>query len=246
MVLSTLALHGQARAQAQGPANLASVLADEDYYVVQLAKNAKDQATVEEFVSTCQMVTGINFVFTEAIQQTMGQKKLMGVGKLRIHKDDFYGFLQVQLFINDFVCVEVGPAHIAMVLIRSLTPTGGRQNTSIRQTATKVAPKDLQNYADQPATLITTVLNLPNVDSRTISQALRGMMVDTATQSLIPAGRNSLIITGFGSYVVSLAGLLQVVNDNSKPLVSKDSSTDVGAGAKPAKSAAPGACACQK
>lgn len=210
-------LQGSNRAQTEEPAAEEPVLVDGDYYVIQFSEKEDDRATLSDFVKICQNATGINFMVTDSTQTSLDGKKVTMYGSKRIHRDDFYAFFQIQMFINDFVCVEVGPPHISMILIRSLAPSGGRQNTSIRQTATAVEPAELQDYADQPATLITTVLHLPNLESRTLSQALRGMMVDTATQSLIPAGDHSIILTGFGSYVASIARLLQIINDESAP-----------------------------
>jgi hypothetical protein len=219
LILPLLTLQGRSEAQTSSSTNLATVERDGDYLLLRFAKSSKDQATVEEFVAIGEEVTGITFVFTEEMQIAMGQKKLMGFGSKRMHKDDFYGFFQIQLFINDFICQEVGPAHLGVVQIRSLSPSRGRQATSVKQSATRVAASDVQKYADQSATLITTVIDLPNLDSRSLSQSLRGMLVDKATQSIIPAGAHSLIITGFGSNVASLVKLLSAVNKSATPSV---------------------------
>ncbi|MFT7485839.1 MAG: general secretion pathway protein D [Candidatus Paceibacteria bacterium] len=217
LALPLLALQSSAGAQETQDDGFQPILKDEDYFVIQFAEEAEKRIDLSEFVKLCQVATNINFMVTDQTQTSLAGKKVTMYGSKRIHKDDFYAFFQIQMFINDFVCVEVGPPHISMILIRSLAPNGGRQNTSIRQTATAVEPAELQDYANQPATLITTVLHLPNLESRTLSQALRGMMVDTATQSLIPAGEHSLILTGFGSYVASIARLLQIINAESAP-----------------------------
>jgi hypothetical protein len=93
--------------------------------------------------------------------------------------------------------------------------TGGQRAGGLRQKAVYVTPADLENYLDQPATLITTVLNLPNTDVRTLSTSMRTMLTDTNTQAMIPAGERALILQGFGTSIASLASLLYLVDDQS-------------------------------
>jgi general secretion pathway protein D len=117
------------------------------------------------------------------------------------------------MVINDFVCSRIGPEHISVVLISS-TNVAGKGNP--RKDARQVMPADIEQYADQPATLITTVIDLPNTDVRTLSNSLRQMFSDQQTQQIIPVGNsNSLIITGFGSDVASIVKMLKFVDDAS-------------------------------
>jgi general secretion pathway protein D len=136
------------------------------------------------------------------------------LGTKRVPKGSFYDFFQVQLFINDFLCVEVGPPAISLVLIQSLQQ-GARGQQTIKQKTTYVLPQDLDDYVDRPAVLITTVLNFQNLDARALQTNLRALVVDTNTQTLVPAGEHALIMQGFGSYIASLAHLLRLVDEYS-------------------------------
>jgi general secretion pathway protein D len=134
-------------------------------------------------------------------------------GTKRVPKADFYSFFQIMMVINDFVCSRIGPEHISVVLISS-TNVAGKGNP--RKDARQVMPSEVEGYADQPATLITTVIDLPNTDVRTLSNSLRQMFSDQQTQQIIPVGNsNSLIITGFGSDVASIVKMLKFVDDAS-------------------------------
>jgi len=79
-----------------------------------------------------------------------------------------------------------------------------------------VPAEELEAWSDRSAVLITTVLNMPNTDVRTLSNSMRTMLTDANTQQIIPVGNsNSLILTGFGSDVVALARMLEIVDDAS-------------------------------
>ena len=79
-----------------------------------------------------------------------------------------------------------------------------------------VDPERLIEYNDQPATLITTVVNLPNTDVRSLSNTMRQLIADPNTQQMIPAGSsNSFVLTGFGSQVAALARMLKIIDEAS-------------------------------
>ncbi len=187
---------------------------DGDTYILNFAEEGEDLLSLEEFVKLCQEATGRNFTYTKDTATLLQNANVIMFGTKRVPKDDFYNFFQIQMVINEFVCVSVGPPHIEVILIQSLS--NGRGASGLRSKAVYVDPRNLEEYADSPATLITTVLNLPNTDVRQLSTSLRSLMTDTNTQNLISAGMNSVILQGFGSQVVSLARLLELVDQESR------------------------------
>jgi type II secretion system protein D len=201
-------------AAAQDTGKIPQIQLEGDFYVLHFSENPTEQLNLEEFVLLCQEATGLNFTYNDQTQAVLRQGKLVMFGTKRVPKKDFYAFFQIQMFINDFVCVEVGPPHISVILIQSLQQ-GQRGAANIRQKAINVAPENLESYADQPATLITTVLYLPNTEVRQLSTSLRALLTDQNTQTMLPAGEHSVILQGFGSYVASLARLLQIVDAES-------------------------------
>ena len=186
-----------------------------DFYVLNFEETGGDEAlSLEQFVKICQEATGINFTYTKETSQMLQVAKLRMFGPKRIPKSDFYSFFQIMMIINDFVCSRIGPDHLAVVVISSMNT---QQRNNLRNDAVYVDSKDIERYASQPATLVTTVLDLPNTDVRTLSNSMRTMFTDANTQQIIPVGNsNSLIITGFGSNVASIVKMLQLVDEASK------------------------------
>ena len=185
-----------------------------DQYVLNFSEDKNERITLEYFVKLCQEATNLNFTYNQNTETQLSGQHVVMFGEKRIRKEDFYPFFQIQMFINDYVCVEVGPPHISIILIQSLS-AANRGQSNIKQRAVYVLPENLEDYADQPATLITTVLHLPNVDARTLQTQLRALITDTATQGMIAAGEHSVILQGFGSYIYSLAKLLELVDTES-------------------------------
>ncbi|MEM7311426.1 MAG: secretin N-terminal domain-containing protein [Planctomycetota bacterium] len=200
---------------------------DENNFIITVSESDQDRPTLEDFVNICQEATGRNFTYNDQTQSELKTKKLFMYGQKRIPKQDFYRFFQIMMFINDFVCVDVGPPHIAVTLIQSLTGAAATSGRGIRQKAEYVLPEDLEDYADQPATLVTTVLHLPNTEVRQLTTSLRTLFTDTNTQGMIAASDHSVILQGFGSNIAALAKLLRLIDEEAGRIDSVDPVFDV-------------------
>ena len=140
------------------------------------AESGEEGMTLARLVRACEQVTGITFTYTEETFTFLNSAQVRLIGTKTVPKDEFYNFFQILMVIHDFVCTEVGADPISIIEITSLQ-TGGRN--TIRKDSVFVEPEDLDRYADQPATLITTVVSLPNTDVRQLSNSMRTMITDT-------------------------------------------------------------------
>ena len=217
LALASLALAPRATAQAGGgdqdaPPPIQEV---DGTYILNFAQSEEDESvSLFQFVQACQQVTDLNFTWSEATHTILKSQKVLMLGTKTIRKDRFYSFFQVIMIISDFVCTEIGEDDISVIKIDSLT-TAARNN--LRAGAVYVEPENLADYKDQPATLIMTVVTLPNTDVRQVSNSMRTMITDANTQQMLPAGNsNSMVLVGFGSNVVATANMLQIIDEASK------------------------------
>lgn len=183
-----------------------------DFYVLTFDESIEGGVDLETLTKLCQEATGINFIYGDDTAQQLSQKRVRMFGQKQIPKADFYAFYQILMFINDFVCTQVGPGPLAVVVVRSANPQN-RAGGNLKNDSIYVLPEDLEKFADQVATPITTVLHL-NIDSRQLTNSLRSLLTDANSQAAIPVGNtNSLILQGYASQIVSLARFLQLVDN---------------------------------
>ena len=181
-----------------------------DFYVLTFDETPGGGVDLETLTKLCQQATGINFMYDDTTAGELAKKKVRMFGSKEIPKADFYSFYQILMFINDFVCTQVGEGPLAVVVVRSITGSAGRP--TLKNDSIYVLPEDLEEFADQVATPITTVLHL-DIDARQLTNSLRSLMTDTNSQSAIPVGNtNSLIIQGYASQVVALVRFLELVD----------------------------------
>lgn len=184
-------------------------------YVLNFAQGENEESmSLYQFAQACQQVTGLQFTWGEDTESLLKQRKVRLIGTKKIPKESFYSFFQVMMIISEFVCSEIGEDDIAVVKIDSLTGAG---RSNLRASAIYVEPDDLATYSNKPATLITTVVTLPNTDVRQVSNSMRTMITDANTQQMLPAGNsNSMVLVGFGSNVVAMANMLKIIDEASK------------------------------
>ncbi|MEZ5976025.1 MAG: secretin N-terminal domain-containing protein, partial [Planctomycetota bacterium] len=219
-LLLTLPLALPLRATQGGPGEQAIPPIQEvgSEYILNFPQSPDGQSgmSLAQFVQACQQVTGLTFHVKEDAASRLSTSFVRLLGPKRIPKDKFYSFFQILMVVNDFVCTEIGPAGISVIQIDSIAPGNAAGGAKVRQAAPYVPPEDLHLYADQPATLITTVVNLPNTDVRSLSNTLRSLISDPNTQQMIPAGNsNSFVLTGFGTQVAALARMLIIIDEAS-------------------------------
>ena len=174
-----------------------------------------DGMTLEQFVKICQEITNINFTYSTDTSQMLQQNKVRMFGSKVIPKDDFYSFFQIIMIINKFVCTQIGPDDLSVVVVASLDSPS---RATIKQDAVYITPEQIEEYANQPATLVQTVLHVPNMDVRTMGASMRQLVVDPNTMQLIPIPESSsVILTGFGSNVSALTKMLLLIDKVSEP-----------------------------
>ena len=214
--LLTLLLGASGAAMAQGEDEELYVIQEQGgTYVLNFAQSDEDESmTLYQFVQACEQVTGLNFIWGAETEALLKNQQVNLLGAKTIEKERFYSFFQVMMIISDFVCTEIGEDDISVIKIDSLA-TAARNN--LRAGALYVEPERLAEYEDQPATLITTVVSLPNTDVRQVSNSMRSMITDPNTQQMLPAGNSqSMVLVGFGSNVVALANMLKIIDDASQ------------------------------
>ena len=197
----------------QGPVDeeVPTIQEEGEFYVINISEAPDKALTLNDFIKLCQEATGYNFTYTKATLSTLKQNELRMLGTKRIPKRDFFGWFQIMLVINDFACIEVGPPNISVLLIQGLD--GGGPRAGLKSRASWVKPEQIEEYANQPAVIVTTVVTLKNTDVRQLSTNLRPLLSDPATEAIMNAGNsNSLIITGFGSKIASIVKLLDVID----------------------------------
>jgi general secretion pathway protein D len=184
---------------------------EKGYYVINFDAS-QDGVTLEQFIQICQETTQLNFTWKQETDAALKSTKIKLLGKKRIPKDKdrFYAFFQTILKINEFVCLEVGKRPLEVILLVSLR---GTDRNILKQSATYILPDEIERYADKPGALVTALVPLQWLDSRTTATNLRPFFTDPNLENVNTIGNsNSLLLTAFGPTVAALARLLELID----------------------------------
>lgn len=174
-----------------------------------------DGWTMEQLLSEYGRLTEQHFMYGEATRAQLRQARVPLDEWLFIEPENVHSIVETLVTESDFVFSVAREADPRLISVQS--SKGNRVN--LRQSARYVPVDELAQWEDHPAFLVHTVLTLNHIDVRTLTNSMRAMLTDANTQQIIPLGNgNSLILTGFGPQVATLARMLQQVNEEARKL----------------------------
>lgn len=192
------------------------------------SKNPQASTSFEQMLDEFTRVTGVTLQMNKETQNLIKHYPLGLNQTLQVPASEVVRIVEVLMIANDFVFLRVSNEEPRVWIVQSLQAGGSRGGPQVRNDAVLIDEKDLPLCSDHPATLVTTTIELPNTDVRTLSNSMRTMFTDANTQQIIPVGSNSLILTGFAPNVAGLARLLHEIDRVSKADPSlQPASTDV-------------------
>jgi type II secretory pathway component GspD/PulD (secretin) len=171
-----------------------------------------DDTKLEKLVAEFSKVTGITAIFDPETRMLL-QKSTTGLNRaVDVPATEVYSFVESVLVQNDLYLTVLHERDPRLFSVHSRNPS-----RPMRETPLLVASKDVASFAQHPAILITTILDLAHTDVRTLANSMRTMFTDANTQQVVPVGNsNSLIVTGLGGNVASIARMLQEADESAK------------------------------
>jgi len=185
-----------------------------------LIRGGKEGQSLEEIVAEFEKVTGEHVMFSRDTAAVLKHTTSGLIGDLEVAPGDVYSVVQDIMITNRFVFIDTRREEPRMLSIASLDSPA---RASIKEGARFVPEERLGEFALDSAFLITTVIDLPNIDWRTAGSAIRAIVIDPNTQTLIPlAESNQAILTGFGNRVNNLVHLLRRIDEVSARATDRD------------------------
>jgi len=175
---------------------------------------SKDQTSLAVLLDEFSRVTGQNLLVAKDLRDSL-QASTTGLNRsVKIPPEEVYPFVEAILVQNDLFLGLLSEREPRLLAVESLSR---QRRQPVRSSATFVDVAEIQRWARHPAFLVTTTLDMPHTDVRTLSNSMRVMFSDANTQQIIPVGNsNSLIVTGFGSDVSRIAATLQAIDERER------------------------------
>ena len=167
-----------------------------------------EEMKLDALLAEFSKVTGLHLVIAKEDSMIVRATSTGLMGSVDVPAGEVYPWVESLLVHNGVVLAPMTDREPRLVSVSTLM-SGAQRGGSLRNSAIFVPAEEIAAYSRHPAVLVTTVMNLPSVDVRTLSNSMRTMFTDANTQQIIPVGNsNSLIMTGFGSSVASMVTML--------------------------------------
>jgi hypothetical protein len=199
-----------------GPKVAASDLFPEPKSGISIQLEPGKEMKIDELLAEFAKVTGLHLVISKEVSHLVKQTPTGLLGSVEVPASEVYPIVEGLLLHNDFVLTPLTNREPRLVAVYAMS-NAGQRGGSLRNTAVFVPVEEVPAYSRHPAILVTTLINLPSTDVRTLSNSMRTMFTDANTQQIIPVGNsNSLIITGFGANVASIVAMLHRVEEEAR------------------------------
>lgn len=176
-----------------------------------LVIRAEDQ-TLETLLDEFARVTGEKIIYSTDTGSLLQGMRPNVRGDLEVAPEDVYAVVQNVMVTNRFVFTNLRREEPRMIAVASLDSPA---RASIKQDACFVPIERLDEYANDSAFLIQTVLELPNTDTPSVGAIMRQLVVDPNTMQIIPIREHQIILTGFANRIHDQVQLLRRIDEGA-------------------------------
>jgi len=174
-------------------------------------QGSAEGASMAEVMDRFAKLSGQHLSVNDFTRQRLEAHRIRLREDVTVPEDEVYSFIEAALIEAGLYIAPVKGGEVPILGIYSLQ----RESIGTAEPL-HVEQGDVAAYAEHPALLISTMIQLPNSDTRTLQTQLRVKITDTQVQSMICAGRHNLILTGAGSFVAGLVeSLLEIDEANA-------------------------------
>lgn len=175
-----------------------------------IAASGDEQPDLQELVRAYARATGQVLLASEETLRLLGQQRCSLSASLSFSGDDFPTFCEELLRERRFALSDLSHGGPCLVVVESLETS---TRATLRSRARYVDAASLPACARRPATLFTTMVELPHTDVRTLSNSMRAIIVDPNQVQIVPVGTSSgLLLQGPGRELVHLVEMLRRID----------------------------------
>ena len=175
-----------------------------------------EEMSLEKLLDEFSKVTGQTLLITPTTCQALKSSPTGLNRSVDVPAAEVYSFVESVLAHNQHALQVLSDHEPRLLAVHNLQMMRNG-NRSLSDLAQYVPVKDIGIYARHPAVLVTTMVELPSTDVRTLSNSMRALLTDQITQQIIPVGNtNALVIGGSGASVANLVTVLRECDEGAR------------------------------
>ena len=178
--------------------------------------------SMAEFISTYANLTGSHLLASRETRSLLEGCPIGIVGDFDIAPAEVHSFCHATMRSNNFTVRLAKGGDERIIEVASLLT---QARATVRAGVLTVSPEELQSLSSLSALLVSTTIDLPNVDVRQLSNSMRSMITDANTQQMLPAGAaDTMVLTGFADVVWAQAQQLQRIDRSAQGDAAREAS----------------------
>jgi hypothetical protein len=161
--------------------------------------------TLDDLLAEFERIAGQHVVANAHTREALRATNVGLVAGVSVPPDEVYSFVESLLAHHGFFVGRLRSGNPRLLSVRS---SSGRGTWPVDEWMT-VPVEEIDDYADHPALLVETVVDVAPMDSRQIVNSLR-QLVHGNHQGMVAVSGSSLILRGTGSEVARTASMLEL------------------------------------
>jgi type II secretory pathway component GspD/PulD (secretin) len=176
-----------------------------------------EEMSLDKLLDEFSRVTGQNLLVSNDTCSSLRNVPTGLNRSVEIPASEVYSFVENVLAHNQYALEVLSDHEPRLLAVHNLATRGRNNQVPAADLAHYVPVKDIGLYANHAAVLVSTMLELPSTDVRTLSNSMRALTKDAVTQQLIAIGNtNSLILSGSGASVANLVTILREGDESAR------------------------------
>ena len=188
-----------------------------------IESSEEDPISLKAVLDTYGKVTSQTVIYSDETKAFLQGTSLNFSGPLEVPAERVQVTIENLIAMNDFVMVPLTDSAPRLIQIVSLQ-TAARN--SIRKSAVHVHADHLDLAAEHPAVICSTVVDLPHIDVRQLSNSMRTIISDSNTQQIVPASNHAMVLVAPGDQLANLARMLKIVDEAAAALYEEGFDTE--------------------
>jgi len=160
--------------------------------------------SLHDAVVELEKATGVHFVVSDEARAILRASSSGLLSDLEVPPSEAWRVVETMLALSDVVLVPSnGTAPVTITLHSVLA------QDSLKGFAVPIDASNIEECADHPAVLFSTVVDTAPMDARQLSTSLRQLFPDQRTQSILPVSGSQMMLTGFGPELLTAVRMIR-------------------------------------
>ncbi len=162
--------------------------------------------SLHDVVVELEKATGVHFVVSDEARTSLRASSSGLLSDMEVPPSEAWRVVETMLAQSELLLV---PSRGTEPVTIALTSMVGQGSSTLKGYAVPIDASALDECADHPAVLFSTVIDIHPMDARQMATSMRQLFPDQRTQSMLVLDASQMMLTAFGPQLLTVVRMMQ-------------------------------------